>query len=67
MRSGPGAGRTILLLHIDDDLLLFFQKQNLKPFSFIIDRPPKQSRMVRTFPKVHTRPRLSYALRCRGY
>jgi hypothetical protein len=30
-------------------------------------RPPKQPRMVRTFFKVHTRPRLTYALRCRGY
>ena len=29
--------------------------------------PPKQPRMVRTFLKVHTRPRLAYALRCRGY
>jgi transposase len=27
----------------------------------------KQPRMVRTFLKVHTRPRLAYALRCRGY
>jgi hypothetical protein len=30
-------------------------------------RPPKQPRMVRTFLKVHTRPRLSYTLWCRGY
>jgi hypothetical protein len=30
-------------------------------------RPPKQPRMVRTFFKVHTRPRLAHALRCRGY
>jgi hypothetical protein len=30
-------------------------------------RPPKQPRMIRTFLKVHTRPRLKYALRCRGY
>jgi hypothetical protein len=28
---------------------------------------PKQPRMVGTFFKVHTRPRLAYALRCRGY
>ena len=65
MRSGPGAARTILLFHTndDDDLLLFFQKQNLE----ISARPPKQPRMVRTFLKVHTRPRLAYALRCRGY
>ena len=27
-------------------------------------RTPKQPRMVRTFLKVHTRPRLEYALRC---
>jgi hypothetical protein len=30
-------------------------------------QPSKQHRMVRTFLKVHTRPRLAYALRCRGY
>jgi len=30
----------------------------------ILQRHP---RMVRTFLKVHTRPRLAYALRCRGY
>ena len=29
--------------------------------------PPKQIRMVRTFLKVHTRPRLAYVLGCRGY
>ena len=63
VRSGPGAARTILLFHTndDDDLLLFFQKQNLE----ISARPPKQPRMA--FLKVHTRPRLAYALRCRGY
>jgi hypothetical protein len=49
VRSGPGAARTILLVHT------------------ISARPPKQPRMVRTFLKVHTRPRLAYALRCRGY
>jgi hypothetical protein len=27
----------------------------------------KQPRMVRAFLKIHTRPRLAYALRCRGY
>jgi hypothetical protein len=27
----------------------------------------KQPRMVRTFLKVHTRPRLAFPLRCRGY
>jgi hypothetical protein len=36
-------------------------------FHTISARPPKQPRMVRTFLKVHTRPRLTYALRCRGY
>jgi hypothetical protein len=36
-------------------------------FHTISARPPKQTRMVGTFLKVHTRPRLSYALRCRGY
>jgi hypothetical protein len=36
-------------------------------FHIISDRPPKQPSMVRTFLKVHTRPRLAYALRCRGY
>jgi hypothetical protein len=36
-------------------------------FHTISVRPPKQLRMVRTFLKVHTRPRLAYALRCRGY
>jgi hypothetical protein len=36
-------------------------------FHTISARPPKQPRMVRTFLKVHTRPRLAYALRCRGY
>ena len=35
-------------------------------FHTISARPPKQPRMVRTFLKVHTRPRLAYALRCRG-
>ena len=30
-------------------------------------RPPKQSSMVRTFLKVHTLSRLTYALLCRGY
>ena len=32
-------------------------------FHTISARPPKQPCMVRTFPKVHTRPRLAYALR----
>jgi hypothetical protein len=36
-------------------------------FHTISARPPKQSRMVRTFLKVHTRPRLANALMCRGY
>jgi hypothetical protein len=36
-------------------------------FHIISARPPKQSRMVRTFLKVHTRPRLAYPLRYRGY
>jgi hypothetical protein len=36
-------------------------------FHTISARPPKQPRMVRTFLKVHTRPRLAYALQCRGY
>ena len=36
-------------------------------FHTINARPPKQPRMVRTFLKVHTRPRLTYALQCRGY
>ena len=36
-------------------------------FHTISARPPKQPRMVRTFLKVHTRSRLAYALRCRGY
>ena len=36
-------------------------------FHTISARPPKQPRMVRTFLKVHTRPRLAYALRCSGY
>jgi hypothetical protein len=36
-------------------------------FHTISARPPKQPRMVGTFLKVHTRPRLAYALRCRGY
>jgi hypothetical protein len=36
-------------------------------FHTIRDRPPKQPRMVGTFLKVHTQPRLAYALRCRGY
>jgi hypothetical protein len=30
-------------------------------------RPSKQPRMVRAFLKVHTRLRLAYPLRCRGY
>jgi hypothetical protein len=33
-------------------------------FHTISARPPKQPRMVRAFLKVHTRPRLAYALRC---
>jgi hypothetical protein len=33
-------------------------------FHIISDRPPKQPCMVRTFLKVHTRPRLTYALLC---
>jgi hypothetical protein len=36
-------------------------------FHTISVRPPKQPRMVGTSLKVHTRPRLAYALRCRGY
>ncbi len=36
-------------------------------FHTISARPPKQPRMVRTFLKVHMLPRLTYALRCRGY
>ena len=36
-------------------------------FHIISARPPKQPRMVRTFLKVHMRPRLAYPLRCRGY
>jgi hypothetical protein len=36
-------------------------------FHIISARPSKQPRMVRTFLKVHTRPRLAYPLRCRGY
>ena len=36
-------------------------------FHTISTRPPKQPGMVRTFLKVHTRPRLAYALQCRGY
>ena len=36
-------------------------------FHIISARPPKQPRMVCTFLKVHTRARLAYALRCRGY
>jgi hypothetical protein len=36
-------------------------------FHIISARPSKQPRMVRTFLKVHKRPRLAYALRCRGY
>jgi hypothetical protein len=36
-------------------------------FHIISTRPSKQPRMVRTFLKVHTRPRLVYPLRCRGY
>jgi hypothetical protein len=51
-RSGPGAAGTILLALL---------------FHTISARPPKQPRMVRTLLKVHTRPRLAYALRCRGY
>ncbi len=35
-------------------------------FHTISARSPKQPRMVRTFLKVHTRPRLAYTLRCRG-
>jgi hypothetical protein len=34
-------------------------------FHIISARPSKQPRMVRTFLKVHTRPRLAYPLRCR--
>jgi hypothetical protein len=36
-------------------------------FHIISARPSKQPRMVRTFLKVHTQPRLAYPLRCRGY
>ena len=36
-------------------------------FHIISARPSKQPRIVRTFLKVHTRPRLAYPLRCRGY
>jgi hypothetical protein len=36
-------------------------------FHIISARPSKQPRMVRNLLKVHTRPRLAYALRCRGY
>jgi hypothetical protein len=36
-------------------------------FHTISARPPEQPRMVRAVLKVHTRPRLAYALLCRGY
>ena len=36
-------------------------------FHIISARPSQQPRMVRTFLKVHTRLRLAYPLRCRGY
>jgi hypothetical protein len=36
-------------------------------FHIISARPSKQPRMVRAFLKVHTRLRLAYPLRCRGY
>jgi hypothetical protein len=36
-------------------------------FHIISARTSKQPRMVRTFLKVHTRPRLAFPLRCRGY
>ena len=36
-------------------------------FHIISATPPKQPSMVRTFLKVHTQPRLAYALPCRGY
>jgi len=36
-------------------------------FHIISARPSKQPRMVRSFLKVHTRLRLAYPLRCRGY
>ena len=36
-------------------------------FHIISARPSKQPLMVRTFLKVHTLPRLAYALLCRGY
>jgi hypothetical protein len=36
-------------------------------FHIISVRPSKQPRMVRTFLKVHKRPRLAYPLRFRGY
>jgi hypothetical protein len=35
-------------------------------FHIISARPSKQPRMVRTFLKVHARPKLAYPLRCRG-
>jgi hypothetical protein len=36
-------------------------------FHIISARPSKQPRMVRTFLKVNTRPRLAYPLRFKGY
>ena len=48
-------------------LLVLLLARTILLFHTISARPPKQPRMVRTFLKVHTRPRLAYALRCRGY
>jgi hypothetical protein len=48
-------------------LFITLPARTIPLFHTISARPPKQPRMVRTFLKVHTRPRLAYALRCRGY
>jgi hypothetical protein len=55
------------LCYIERNEWCFGAARTILLFHTISARPPKQPRMVRTFLKVHTRPRLAYALRCRGY
>ncbi len=71
-RAGPAAGRVARRSGPAPALAPFpvpgrSSLWTIPLFHTISASPPKQSRMVGTFLKVHTRPRLAYALRCRGY
>jgi len=67
VRSGPGEARTMLLLHI---IRVRPSKQPLMVRTFLKVYMELGSYFfvsARTNKRHHTRPRLAYALRCRGY